>query len=129
MTPCERWGGRHRLEDGRPIDGRARYAYRVAWEAAHGPLPEGAVLHHRCGNAWCVNVEHLEPLTAAEHAAEHLSERNRLRAESRTHCPAGHDLAEHGRTVRSTRDGEYRRCRLCEQEAKRRYREKVRPGG
>ena len=98
------------------------YAYRLVWEAANGPLPDGLVLHHLCENVACVRPDHLDPITHAEHSSIHLAERNRGRAP--THCPSGHAYTpDNTIAVRSTRDGVYRQCRTCRVEAARRYRE------
>jgi hypothetical protein len=34
-------------------------AHRFAWEEAFGAIPDGADVHHRCGNRACVRPEHL----------------------------------------------------------------------
>lgn len=43
-----------------------RYAHRVAYERAKGPLPDGLVVNHRCGVRSCVNPDHLEAVTQTE---------------------------------------------------------------
>lgn len=39
--------------------GKTAYAHRVAWELAHGDVPDGAYVLHTCDNRRCVNVTHL----------------------------------------------------------------------
>lgn len=43
-----------------------RMAHRQYWEKYRGPIPEGYVVDHLCGNKPCVNPDHLEPVTQAE---------------------------------------------------------------
>jgi hypothetical protein len=47
------------------LDGRMRAAHRVSWEMAHGTIPEGLEIDHRCHNHGCVNPgpEHLRTAT------------------------------------------------------------------
>lgn len=49
--------------------------YRELCEEAHGKIPKGSVVHHVCGEPACINLEHLEVLTASEHARTHASQR------------------------------------------------------
>jgi hypothetical protein len=46
-----------------------RYSYR-RWK---GPIPKGFVIHHRCRNPLCVNHEHLEAMSIADHVSLHKS--------------------------------------------------------
>lgn len=90
--------GYGRLPSGRR--GVYLYAHRYAWEQAHGPIPEGMHVHHRCGVKACMNVEHLELLTPRQHYA--LNRR----------CDhPGRVLRPDGRT----------RCRICERAWRREY--------
>lgn len=43
----------------RQLHGRTVGAHRAAWEEAHGPIPDGLFVLHRCDNPPCCNVEHL----------------------------------------------------------------------
>lgn len=38
---------------------KKEYAHRLAYQQAHGPIPTGCVVMHRCDNPPCFNVEHL----------------------------------------------------------------------
>ena len=49
-------------------------AHRAAWELQHGPIPEGQLVHHRCRRKDCVNVDHLELMSASEHMHLHGAE-------------------------------------------------------
>lgn len=59
---CEIWTGqRNRQGYGRIKIKRRRYtASRVAWIIAHGPIPDGMFVLHKCDNPPCVNaVDHM----------------------------------------------------------------------
>lgn len=45
--------------------------HQEVWKAAHGPIPEGLVIHHKDGNPSNNALENLEALTQAEHLKEH----------------------------------------------------------
>ena len=62
-TGCHVW-------QGRLYKGYGRFhripAHRWAYQSKVGPIPEGLPLDHTCRNRACVNVAHLEPVTAKE---------------------------------------------------------------
>jgi len=68
-TPCWIWQLNH-LPSGH---GRtaAGLAHRRHYEAVHGPLPEGMILHHLCHTSSCVNPEHLEAMRRVDHVRLH----------------------------------------------------------
>lgn len=37
-----------------------KYVHRWVWEMAHGPIPPGMVVRHRCDNPICFRLSHLE---------------------------------------------------------------------
>ncbi len=61
-TPdCWLWtGATHRGGYGAfNVNGKARSAHRVAYELAHGPIPDGHEVCHTCDTPACVNPNHL----------------------------------------------------------------------
>lgn len=51
------------------VNGEYHSAHRYAWETAHGPIPEGMYIDHKCWNTACVNVDHLRLATPADNSA------------------------------------------------------------
>jgi len=67
ITGCWEWTKAKTRGYGRvTINCRNRMAYRVYYEEAFGPIPEGMVIDHLCRNTGCVNPMHLEVVTTAE---------------------------------------------------------------
>lgn len=107
---CMRWAGAVTDRD-RPIfqaDGMTHNVYVWLWEQTmERPVRDGYELHHTCGHASCVRVEHLLELSHAEHTAVHGGARGGgLANRAKTHCKNGHPLSSIGR------DGK-RFCQPC----------------
>lgn len=60
--------------------GAARLAHRISWTIAHGTIPDGLMIDHRCHNRGCVNPEHLWLATRKQNG-ENLAH---ARSDSRT---------------------------------------------
>lgn len=58
-----------------PEPGKTAYAHRRAWEEAHGPIPKGLTIHHRCGTKVCLTVDHMELRSNADHSRLHALEK------------------------------------------------------
>jgi len=90
------------------IKGGMAIAHRLAYKIWIGPVPEGAVLHHRCHTRSCINPDHLEPMTQRQHVK--LADCPTTINANKTVCLAGHPLE--GANLRIRRNGD-RICREC----------------
>lgn len=52
------------------VDGKMRLAHRVAYESAHGLIPEGLEVCRTCDNRACCRPSHLEVGTHAKNLAD-----------------------------------------------------------
>jgi hypothetical protein len=67
-TACWMWQGPTSQGYARVgIDGSRKLVHRLEWEKRHGAVPDGMQLHHLCEIKRCVNPDHLQLMTAAEH--------------------------------------------------------------
>ena len=76
---CIEWQGtRNRQGYGKIQRNRkAIHAHRYAYERAHGPIPEGLVVRHKCDNPPCVNPDHLEVGTHKDNSDDCTARRRR----------------------------------------------------
>jgi hypothetical protein len=60
--------------------GKSRFgAHRLAWEFAHGSIPDGMVmLHAACDNRRCVNPAHLRPGAIADNNEDMVAKRRHV---------------------------------------------------
>lgn len=66
-----------------------RYAHRIAWELANGPIPSGLFVCHRCDQRNCVNPAHLFVGTATDNMRD-ASSKGRLSVSR----PKGHRVTD-----------------------------------
>jgi hypothetical protein len=102
------------------IGGRQTLQHRHAYEEAHGPIPDGYVVHHRCEVRACANPDHLEAMPRAAHTLLHDPIR---KARAKTHCVHGHERTPDNIYTHS--DGR-RGCRACIRERNRAYKLRMR---
>jgi hypothetical protein len=83
LGPCWLWLG-PRDRDGYGLTprlgGEAR-AHRVSWVLAHGPIPPGRWVLHRCDTPGCVNPAHLFLGTTRENTADMVAKGRQARGE------------------------------------------------
>lgn len=95
--------------------GRMRYAHRVSYVIAYGPVPDGLVVDHvkarGCQHRHCVAPLHLEAVTQLENVRRsNAGENQRVKS----NCPQGHPYA--GANLYVTPRGG-RVCRICKNAA------------
>lgn len=77
-------GARYRGD--RPVQKHVR-SHRLAWELAHGPVPDGLLLLHACDTPACCNPAHLSPGTQQQN-------RQDSKSRGRTVCGGDHPMAK-----------------------------------
>lgn len=123
-TPCLLWPGAltpagygttHIGERGARIK---VYVHRLTWEAAHGPIPSGLQIMHRCDNPPCYRLDHLRAGTQVDNLRD-MFEKGRAstgKKPKRTTCRNG------GHPIVQSPSGR-RWCKTCSHERNRaRYR-------
>ncbi|TBO59025.1 HNH endonuclease [Streptomyces kasugaensis] len=122
LGPCYLWTGAQSEKGyGAFRDGRTVRAHRYAYEQAHGPIPAGLDVDHRCRRRACVRPSHLRAITHRENilaSSNHVARRAAV-----THCPAGNPYDD-ANTYRA-RNGT-RKCHACKNAAQRAARAAIR---
>jgi hypothetical protein len=112
---CWVWTGR--VKSGGYGEVSRYYAHRVAYELYVGPIPAGLHIDHLCMNKWCVNPNHLEPVTLAENT------RRWFAANPPSHCRRGHPWTQENRYVGTRTNGKkWSSCLPCKHDDQRRAR-------
>lgn len=91
-------------------------AHHLAYMANKGPIPEGQVVMHSCDVRHCLNPDHLSLGTQSENIIDAVK-KGRQFHRAKTHCPAGHSYAEHGRpniTKDPRQSSPWRVCKQCQ---------------
>jgi hypothetical protein len=75
LSPCVFWakaGSKGKRYGGRWFRGKWGRAHRAAWSEAHGEIPPGGLILHKCNNKLCVNPTHLYLGTKSDNARDAL---------------------------------------------------------
>jgi hypothetical protein len=102
---CWHWSGRRtKLGYGQfDIDGRTRFAHRLAWSFSNGEAPRELDVLHKCDNPACVNPKHLMLGTHLDNMRDKVAKGRQPRGEQIAHAKLTEDQVKQikaaGRTV------------------------------
>lgn len=120
---CWSWLGTKRAGYGLfKLSNRHQQATRVAYQLTHGPMSKSLSLDHLCRNTWCVNPNHLEPVSHRENVLRGIGP-TAINAK-KTECIHGHPLSGSNLYRNPTNGGRF--CKTCLAASKKKYDEKKR---
>jgi hypothetical protein len=96
-------------------DGKSVYVHRLVWEEAHGPIPDGMHVLHRCDVRLCVNIDHLFLGTRLDNMQD-MAAKGRGNNEAHGYrrlwdeCSSGHPFTEENTRYYKA----WRYCRECQ---------------
>ncbi len=98
------------------LNGRIKWAHRVAYEHVYGPIPPGLEVDHICRTRFCVRPDHLRAVSHRQNllapGATTIAKRNA----DATVCPKGHPYS--GANLYVPPGGKrWRCCRACKRAA------------
>lgn len=121
INGCFVWQGRLSKGYGlRGWRGKTIRVSRIAYEYAHGPIPDGLMLDHvkarGCWSRACCNVAHLEAVTSRENTLRGSS--NPAVNATKTHCKRGHEFTPENTQMKTKNGHQVRRCLECVRNAR-----------
>lgn len=111
---CWRWTGaigKHGYGNFGLRAGKTLRAHRAVYEFYRGPIPDSRSLDHLCHNTWCVNPDHLEPISQRENVMR--STNFCATNAAKTACKHGHLFTPENTSLIVDRQGTHRRCKRC----------------
>ena len=100
------WYGQIHTKD--TTSNKIEYAHRVSYMAFIGPIPDGAIVRHKCDVSSCVNPDHLE-IGAPQDNTNDMIARKRGYWQKQTKCKNGHPIIGPGK------------CQICRKKYMKKY--------
>jgi hypothetical protein len=121
LDECWEW---HKDRNGKgygraSFNGTREFMHRLLYKLAHGPIPPGMDVCHRCDNPPCCNPSHLFIGTRSQNLID-AAIKKRWARQHNTHCPHGHELTPENIIKRSGDRSRQRECLTCARERMRR---------